>query len=126
MEELAFREEVYAIVGAAIEVHRELGAGFLEAVYQEVLERELELRGIAFEPQRELVIHYKSQPLEKGYVSDLMCFGKVLVELKAMDRLTGREEAQVINYLKSSGLSVGVLINFGSHGKLEWRRLINT
>ena len=126
MDELVLRDEVYAVVGAAIEVHRELGAGFLEAVYQEAMERELVLRGIAFESQRELVIQYKGQPLGKSYVCDLLCFDTILIELKAMDRLTGREEAQVINYLKSSGLSVGVLINFGSHGKLEWRRLVKT
>jgi len=126
MDGLVLREEVYAIVGAAIEVHRELGAGFLEAVYQEALERELALREIAFEAQRELAIHYRGQPLSKTYVCDLLCFGKVLVELKAMDRLTGREEAQVINYLKAAGLPVGLLINFGAHGKLEWRRLVKS
>jgi GxxExxY protein len=126
MDELVFREEVYAVVGAAIEVHRELGAGFLEAVYQEAMERELSARGIAFESQRELVIQYKGQPLGKSYVCDLLCFDKVLIELKAMDRLTGREEAQLINYLKAAGLPVGLLINFGAHGKLEWRRLINS
>jgi len=126
MDELVLREEVYAVVGAAIEVHRELGAGFLEAVYQEAMERELALRGIAFEAQRELVIHYRGQPLSKIYVCDLLCFDKVLVELKAMDRLTGREEAQVINYLKAAGLPVGLLINFGAHGKLEWRRLVKS
>jgi GxxExxY protein len=126
MDELVFREEVYAVVGAAIEVHRELGAGFLEAVYQEAMERELAARGIAFESQRELVIQYKGQPLGKSYVCDLLCFDSVLVELKAIDRLTGREDAQVINYLKAAGLPVGVLINFGSHGKLEWRRLVKT
>ncbi len=126
MDELAFREEVYAVVGAAIEVHRELGAGFLEAVYQEALERELVQRGIAFEAQRELVIQYKGQPLGKSYICDLLCFGKVLVELKAIDRLTGREQSQIINYLKAASLPVGLLINFGAHGKLEWRRLVNS
>lgn len=126
MDELVSREQVYGIVGAAIGVHRELGAGFLEAVYQAAMERELAVRGIGFESQRELVIQYKGQPLDKRYVCDLLCFDSVLVELKAMDRLTGREEAQVINYLKASSLTVGVLINFGSHGKLEWRRLVKT
>ena len=126
MNELLLRDEVYAVVGAAIEVHRELGAGFLEAVYQEAMERELALRGIAFKSQRELLIQYKGQPLGKSYVCDLLCFDKVLVELKAMDRLTGREESQLINYLKAANLPVGLLINFGSHGKLEWRRLINS
>ena len=126
MDELVLREEVYAVVGAAIEVHRELGAGFLEAVYQEAMERELSARGIVFQSQRELVIQYKGQPLGKSYVCDLLCFDKVLVELKAMDRLTGREEAQLINYLKAAGLPVGLLINFGAHGKLEWRRLVKS
>jgi GxxExxY protein len=126
MDELVFREEVYAVMGAAIEVHRELGAGFLEAVYQDAMERELSARSIAFESQRELLIQYKGQPLGKSYVCDLLCFDKVLVELKAMDRLTGREESQLINYLKAANLPVGLLINFGSHGKLEWRRLINS
>jgi GxxExxY protein len=126
MDEMVFRDEVYAVVGAAIEVHRELGAGFLEAVYQEAMERELMLRGVGFKPQHELVIQYKGQPLDKAYVCDLLCFDCVLVELKAMDRLTGREVAQVINYLKAAGLPVGLLINFGSHGKLEWRRLVKS
>lgn len=104
MDELVLREEVYAVVGAAIEVHRELGAGFLEAVYQEAMERELATRGIAFEPQRGLVILYKGQPLGKSYVCDLLCFDSVLVELKAMDKLTGREEAQIINLSEISRL----------------------
>ena len=126
MDELVFREEVYAVVGAAIEVHRELGAGFLEAVYQEAMERELAYRNIPFSPQCEFVIHYKGQPLGKRYVCDLLCFDGILVEIKAMDKLTGREEAQLINYLKAAGLPVGLLINFGSHGKLEWRRLVKS
>lgn len=126
MDDLLLREEVYAVIGAAIEVHRELGPGFLEAIYQEALERELSLRMISFVSQQELVIHYKGQPLGKRYICDFVCFGNVVVELTALDRLTGREEAQVINYLKAASLPVGVLINFGSHGKLEWRRLVNT
>ena len=126
MDELLLREEVYAIIGAAIDVHRELGPGFLEAVYQEALERELKERGIPFVAQQELTIQYKGQPLTKRYLCDLLCFDGVLVELKTIDKLTGREEAQVINYLKAANLPVGVLINFGAHGKLEWRRLVMT
>lgn len=126
MNDLLFRDEVYAIIGAAIEVHRELGPGFLEAIYQEALERELALRKISFRPQQELVIRYKGQPLDKKHLCDLVCFDKVLVELKALDRLTGREEAQVLNYLKAADLPVGILINFGSHGKLEWLRRVRT
>jgi len=72
------------------------------------------------------VVHYKGQPPGKKYICDLVCLDNVLVELKALDRLTGREEAQMINYLKAADLPVGVLINFGSYGKLEWRRLVKS
>jgi len=126
MDDLIYRDEVYAIVGAAIEVHKELGSGFLEAVYQEALQRELESRRIPFSPQRELVIRYKGEPLEKRYFCDLLCYENVMVELKALDKLTGKEEAQLLNYLKAAGLPVGVLINFGATGKLEWRRLVKS
>ena len=103
MDELVLREEVFAIVGAAIEVQRELGAGFLEAVYQEAMERELALRGITFGAQRELVIHYKGQPLGKGYICDLVCFGNVLVELKSnLRRWIGLQGARKPRLLTTS------------------------
>jgi GxxExxY protein len=124
MTELLYKEEVFTIIGAAIEVHRELGSGFLEAVYQEALEIELEKRGISFEPRKELVISYKNRQLKKAYEADLVCFEKIIIELKALDKLSGKEEAQVLNYLKASGLRVGLLVNFGSHGRLEWQRYI--
>ena len=124
MTELILKDEVYAIVGAAIEVHRELGPGFLEAVYQEALEMELRDRGIPFEAQKPLRISYRGKTLNKEYFADLVCFGQIIVELKALDRLSGNEEAQILNYLKATGLKVGVLINFGSHGKLEWKRFV--
>jgi len=124
MTDLILKEEVFAIVGAAIEVHRELGPGFLEAVYQEALEMEMKERGIPFESQKPLRISYKGKTLNKEYVADLVCYGQVIVELKALDRLSANEEAQVLNYLKATGLRVGVLINFGSHGKLEWKRFV--
>jgi len=124
MTELIFKEEVFAIVGAAIEVHRELGPGFLEAVYQEAMEVELRERGIPFEAQKPLRISYKGKMLNKEYCADLVCYGQLIVELKALDRLSGNEEAQILNYLKATGLRVGVLINFGSHGKLEWKRFV--
>ena len=124
MTELILKEEVFAIVGAAIEVHRELGPGFLEAVYQEAVEMELRERGIPFEAQKPLRITYKGKTLNKEYVADLVCYNKIIVELKALDRLSGNEEAQILNYLKATGLRVGVLINFGSHGKLEWKRFV--
>ncbi len=122
--ELILKDEVYAIVGAAIEVHRELGTGFLEPVYQEALEIELQSRKIPFESQKRLVIHYKDHQLQKDYAADLVCYGQIIVELKALDRLSGKEEAQLLNYLKATGLRVGLLINFGSIGRLEWKRFV--
>src|SRR5436305_14783662 len=122
--DLVLKDEVYAIIGAAIEVHRELGSGFLEAVYQEALELELQARDISFEPQKPLAIFYKGYQLEKLYVADLICYGQIVVELKALDRLSGKEEAQILNYLKATGMRVGLLINFGSSGRLEWKRFV--
>lgn len=125
MPELLLKDEVYAIVGAAIEVYNELGSGFLEAVYQEAMELELGWRGIRFEPQKELCIFYKGHCLEKTYLADLVCFGTVLVELKAVNEIGGREESQMLNYLKATGLRVGVIINFGDPGRLDWKRMVN-
>jgi len=121
---LLYKDEVYQIVGAAIEVHRELGPGFLEAVYQEALEIELAERGILFEAQKALKIVYKGRRLKKEYVADLVCYDKIVVEFKAMDKLSSRETAQVLNYLKATGLRVGLIINFGSEGVLEWEQRI--
>lgn len=124
MTELLFKGEVFAIIGAAIEVHRELGPGFLEAVYQEAMELEERQCGIPFESNKRLKIAYKGAWLEKHYEADQVCYEKIIVEFKALDRLTGREESQVLNYLKASKLRLGLLINFSSAGKLEWKRLI--
>jgi len=123
--DLILKGEVFAIVGAAIEVHKQLGNGFLEAVYQEAMELELSERGIPFERQKALVIHYKNRKLEKEYIADLVCFKQIIVELKAIQRLTDNETAQLLNYLKATKCRVGVLINFGSSGKLEWKRFVN-
>ena len=124
MTELLYKAEVFEIIGAAIEVHKELGHGFLEAVYQEAVQIELTQRNIPFEAQRSLRIRYKDQMLKKEYVADFICYGKIIAELKALDELTGKEESQLLNYLKATGLRVGLLINFGSFGKLEWKRYI--
>jgi GxxExxY protein len=124
MTELIFKDDVYAVVGAAMEVHRVLGHGFLEPVYQEAAEMELARRKIPFEAQKSVKIVYKGETLKKEFVADLICFGKIVVELKVQDSLSGREEAQVLNYLKATGLKLGLVINFGSHPKLEWKRLV--
>ena len=123
-DDLLLRDEVYAIIGAAMDVHSELGAGFLEAAYQEAMEIELGLREIPFQPQCPLKIRYKGRVLEKAYCADFLCYGQVVVEIKAMRELTGREEAQLLNYLKATGLRVGLLINFGDPGRLDWKRLV--
>jgi len=125
MNELLLKDEVYAIIGAAIEVHRELGPGFLEAVYQEAMELELSARQIPFEPKKKLCIFYKGKRLEKTYEPDFFCYEQVIVEIKALARLSGQEEAQLLNYLKVTRLRVGLLINFGSHGRLERESFVN-
>lgn len=124
MADLIYKDEVFAIVGAAMDVHRTLGHGFLEPVYQEAMEIESAERKIPFVSQQVLQIKYKHHILRKEYIADMVCFEKIIVEFKALDSLTGREESQVINYLKASGYKVGVLINFGGHPKLEWKRFV--
>ena len=124
-KELILKEEVYAIIGAAREVHSELGHGFLEAVYHAALKVELSNRKTPFESEKTLPVHYKGQKLPTEYKADLICYEQIIVELKALDRLSSKEESQVLNYLKATGFRVGVLINFGSRGRLEWKRLVN-
>lgn len=124
MAELVLKEEVYEIIGAALEVYWQLGRGFLEPIYQEALEIELSRRHIPFEPKRELTITYKEQRLDKRYVPDLVCFDQIVVELKALERLTCVEQSQLLNYLKITQMRVGLLINFGSRVRLEWKRYV--
>lgn len=124
MDDLLLKDEVFALIGAAIEVHRELGHGFLEAVYQEALEIEMAERSVPNVAQPELQLRYKRKTLKKKYVPDFVCFDEVVVEIKAMKALTEVEEAQLLNYLRATGKRVGVLINFGARGRLEWKRMV--
>lgn len=116
-------ERTYKILGAAMEVHKEMGCGFLEAVYQESLEMEFREQRIPYNVQPMVDIYYKGKLLEKKYQPDFICFDEVIVEIKALDRLSGIEESQIINYLKAAKLKVGLLLNFGSKS-LEYKRFV--
>lgn len=122
--ELLFKQEVYAIVGAAMEVFNELGVGFLESVYQAALEEELGNQNVPYEAQKKLLIHYKGKALEKYFTADLVCHGKIVVELKCVPRIGDAEVAQALNYLKATGLRLCLIINFGNKDKLEFKRVI--
>jgi GxxExxY protein len=121
--EKAKNDRTYKVIGAAMEVHKELGCGFLEPVYQEALETELENQGLPYKSQSVIDIYYKQKLLEKKYQPDFICFNEVIIEIKALEQLSGIEESQIINYLKASKLKVGLLINFGSKS-LEYKRFV--
>ena len=122
-QELIYKDEAYEIIGAAMAVHRELGPGFLEAVYQEALEIEFQLRDIPYERERQLNIDYKGHTLSKHYNADFVCYDKIIVETKAICELTSKDESQVLNYLKATGYKLGILINFGEE-RLRHKRMV--
>jgi len=117
--------ETYSLIGAAMSVHRELGRGFLEAVYQDALALEFKKQEITFENEVQIDILYRGQKLNTSYRADFVCYGNVIVELKALKNLSTNEEAQVINYLKATGYTRALLINFGAQS-LQYKRLILT
>jgi GxxExxY protein len=121
--DLLHRAEVFQIQGAVFEVNRVMGAGFLEAVYQECLAKELSRRGIPFVAQPTLPLDYKGERLRAIYVPDFICFGVVLVELKALALTAPEHRAQVLNYLKAANLRVGLLVNFGCAPKARIERM---
>ncbi len=121
--DLLYKDEAYQIIGACMEVHRELGCGFLEAVYQEALEIEFQARNIPYIREKILRIQYKDKILKKEYSADFICFDKIIVELKVLSELNGEHESQVLNYLKATGFKLGILVNFGQKS-LEYKRLI--
>lgn len=124
MTEIVYKEESYRVVGACMEVYNEKGFGFHEAVYQECLELELGFQSIQFDSQKELGLEYKGHPLEQTYIPDLICFGKMVVELKAVSALTDEHRGQLLNYLRATGMKLGILVNFGNPKKLEWERIV--
>ena len=120
--DLLFKEESYKIVGAAMEVHRMLGCGFVEPVYQEALEKEFALRGIPYEREKELSIIYKGNTLTKTFKADFICYNKIILVLKAVREFVDEHYAQIYNYLRASGLELGLLINFGAPS-IEFERV---
>jgi GxxExxY protein len=125
VEHFPLKQESYEILGACFEVYNELGCGFLEPVYQECLELEFRSRGIPFESQKVLRLRYKGRELSKAYCADFVCFENVVVEIKAVSRLTSEHRAQVLNYLHASTIDVGLLANFGHFPKLEHERFVS-
>ena len=125
-EELLFKDECYAIQGAIFGVYREMGCGFLEAVYQECLEKEFRLRQLPFEAQKELVLSYKGEQLAQTYKPDFICYDKIIVELKAVKEIAAEHKAQLLNYLKATGLELGLMVNFGAYPKVEIVRIANS
>jgi GxxExxY protein len=121
--EILYKEECFRIIGACMEVHKTLGSGFLEAVYQEALIIEMQEQDIPFEKEKILKILYKEKQLDKVYVADFICFDSIILELKALSTLTPQNEAQVLNYLKATGIKLGLLINFGEPS-LKYKRLL--
>jgi len=120
---IIYKEESYAIMGACFEVYKEKGAGFLEAVYQECLEMEFGDRQIPFAAQTSLALAYKGRPLKAKYIPDFICYGNIVLELKAVSALTDEHRAQLHNYLRAGPFRLGVLINFGHHPQVEWERI---
>ena len=122
-KEILLADEAYEIVGACMEVYNEMGAGFLEAVYQECLEIELQKREIPFSSQVRLALSYKGSPLKNYYVPDLICFDQIIVELKSCKGIAREHQAQVYHYLKATSLPLGLIVNFGALPDLEFQRI---
>ncbi len=124
MSKIIHREESYKVMGACFEVYKEKGCGFLEAVFQECLELEMGDQAIPFESEPRLNLRYKGRQLKQTYQADFVCFGKIILEIKAVSSQTDEHRAQVHNYLRATGLRVGLLVNFGHYPKVEWERIV--
>jgi GxxExxY protein len=121
---LLFEEESCQILGACFEVYREKGCSFLEPVYQECMEIELRLRGVPFVAQKPLALECKGCPLRAKYQPDFICYGKIILELKAVGELADEHRAQVQNYLKATKFKLGLLVNFGHYPKVQFERIV--
>jgi len=123
-QEYLYQSETYKIIGAMMEVHKHLGSGFLEAVYQEALAIEFEIQKIPYIREKKLILFYKEVQLEKFYVPDFLCYDKIVVDLKAISALTSTHDSIMLNYLNATKFKVGLLGNFGEKS-LKYRRLVN-
>ncbi len=124
MTDYLYKKESYAIIGAALEVYNELGPGFLEVIYQDAMKIELAEQNIPFESEKPLSVCYRGHTLPHEYFADLICYDRILVELKASKDIHEAHLAQVMNYLKATGLALGYVINFGNPEKLLWKRVL--
>ena len=120
---LMYEDETYAVKGAVFEVYKTMGAGFLEAVYQECLEEELRVREIPFVSQVEIKLDYKGKPLRQFYKADIVCYDKIILELKAVSNLLPEHSAQLFNYLRATKINLGLLVNFGHYPGVEIKRI---
>ncbi len=126
VEDLIYKEETYAIMGGCFAVYKDKGCGFLEAVYQECMEIEFEFLKLPAVPKPALSLAYRNRPLKQKYEPDFVCFGKIILELKAVSDLVDEHRAQLLNYLNATGFKLGLLVNFGHYPTLEWERIVNT
>lgn len=124
MSNLIYMDESYKIMGACFNVYKEMGCGFLENVYQECLEIEFDYQKLPFMTQATVTLNYRNHELKKRFRPDFICYDKIIVEIKAVDSLIGKHEAQVLNYLNATKFRLGLLVNFGHYPKIEYRRLV--
>jgi GxxExxY protein len=126
MKEIVFKEESYAIMGACFEVYNDKGCGFLEPVYQECLQIGFEDQHIPAIAKPALTLSYRGRPLLQTYQADFVCYGKIIIELKATATLVDEHRAQLLNYVHATGFQLGLLVNFGHHPRLEYERIART
>lgn len=126
MAEIIYKEEAYKIIGACFEVYKTKGCGFTEPLYQECLQVELGLQGIPFVAQPQLQLEYKGAPLTQFFKPDFICYDKIIIEIKALERLANVHRAQTLNYLNATGFELALLVNFGGFPRLDYERIVNT
>jgi len=124
-ENILYKDESYAIMGACFNVYKAMGSGFLEGVYQECLNIELKDQNIPFKAQEPLILKYKGNELNQRYQPDFICHDKIIIEIKAVSKLVNEHRAQILNYLNATGYELGLLVNFGHYPKLEYERIVN-